>query len=146
MRMMFDRTETLEDRIGMAPDLELGVNNLREFIERGEESVVEPQTAQEFPDSFNRIELRTVWWEKLQDEIGFLLVPPGGVEIGMMIPGVVDNENHTAATASADPAKLAEEIPTGLSIKGTFRLGGAKLAISNPDRPKIANRFSGGPD
>src|ERR1019366_7125729 len=106
MRMMFDRTETLEDRIGMAPDLELGVNNLREFIERGEESVVEPQTAQEFPDSFNRIELRTVWWEKLQDEIGFLLVPPGGVEIGMMIPGVVDNENHRSEEHTSELQSL----------------------------------------
>jgi hypothetical protein len=62
----------------------------------------------------------------------------------MMIPGVIDDEDNAPARMGAGVAKLAEELPAGLSVKRTFRLGNAELPVPNPDGSEVTDRLTGG--
>jgi hypothetical protein len=142
--MLSDRTEALEDGIGACPDCELGVDDLGEFIERAEESVVEPKPSEQLPGALDGIEFWTVGREEMERKIGFLVASPFRMERSMVILGIVGDDDDTPAGATADAAKLAQEAPTGLGVEAAFRFGSAKLAVPDSHRTEVADTLAGG--
>jgi hypothetical protein len=60
MRMLLYCAEAFENGVRVVPDLELEVDDFRELVEGLEKSIVEPEAAEELPDSLDRIELWAV--------------------------------------------------------------------------------------
>lgn len=52
------------------------------------------QTAGQFPDTFDRGELRTVRREEQEGEEFAILVEPGAQELGVVVAGVVEEDDH----------------------------------------------------
>ena len=141
--MSLDCTKTLKNRIWVIPDVELGVDNGREFVERAEEAIVEPEATQELPDPFNGVEFGAVRGKKEQDEPRFLFEPPRAVEVGVVVFGVVDDDDDTATGAAGDAPKPAEIVPAGLGVEVAFRLGSAELPVTEADSTEVTYRLAG---
>ena len=141
---MSNRTEALKDWIRLVPDGELGVDDGGELVKRAEKAVMEPEAAKQFPDALDGVEFRAVGRQEQQDKIGLVDESPLPVQVGVMVFGVVDDDNHASAATTGDAPQLAQEVPASPGIKGTFGLRGAQLAIPEPDGAKVADRFSGG--
>src|ERR1035437_74638 len=144
MRMKLDCTEAFENGIWAAPVLELGVDDFREVVDRLKILIVDPKASQELPDSFNRIEFWAIRRKELQDEVGLLFAPPLGVELSVVIPGVIDDEDNPPAGAGADAVQLAKELPAGLGVKVTLWLGGTELPVPESDGPEVTDCLSCG--
>jgi hypothetical protein len=56
--MLLKRAKALEHRVGARPDFELGIDDLGKLMERGEESVMEPEPPEQLPDALNGVKLR----------------------------------------------------------------------------------------
>ena len=115
--MLSDRAELAKGGIGSRPSRELPVDELGEFGKRRKVTIVEPEFAEEFPDSLDGVEVRAVRREEQQDEAGLLKAAPLGVKRGMVIPGVIDNDDDATAAASAPAPQLTKEGPAGLCIE-----------------------------
>ena len=115
--MWRDVAESLEDVIGTGLGLELRVHDEGGPGQRREVAIVEPAPAQELPDPFDRVKLGAVRREEEQREVGLLGQTPSRVERGVVVAGVVDDDDHAAAGAGTDPTKVAKEGPTGLGFE-----------------------------
>jgi len=141
--MTSNGAEALENGVGLVPDRELSIDDSREFVERAEEAVVKPKASQELPDPFDRIEFGTVRREEQQDEARLLFEPPFPMQVGVVVFGVVDDDDDATAGTAGDTPEFAKILPAGLGIEIAFRLGGAQLSVTNADGPEVADRFSG---
>ena len=142
MRMGFDRTESAKDWIRTGPHLELSVHDEGEFGERWKVAVVEPQAAKELPDALNGVELRAVRGKEKQREVGLLRETPSGVERGVVIFGVIDDDHHAPTRSGADASQMAQECPAGLGIEVTGRWKRAQLAVTQSNGAEVADAFS----
>ncbi len=80
----------------------------------------------------------------MEGKIGFLQPSPSGVERGMVLLGIVRDDDDAAAGAGADPTQTAQEAPAGLGIEAVFRSGGAKLPVPEAHRAEVADALAGG--
>lgn len=140
--MSLDRAEAAQGSVFPVPDGKLCVDDFDELIEFRKVPVVQPEFAQEFPDAFNRVKLRTVRGEEEQDEVRFLSATPLGVKTGVVILGVVDDDNDAAASAAAFSTQLAQKCPAGLGIKAAFRFGSDQATITDSHRAKVTDRLA----
>lgn len=56
----------------------------------------------ELPDTLNGIELRTIGREEVESEMARLIFSPLLVKFGMVVPGVISNDDNAPAAAPAD--------------------------------------------
>ena len=141
--MLSDRAELAKGGIGARPSRELPVDELGELSESRKVAIVEPEFAEKFPYPLDGVEVRAVGREEKQDEAGLLKAAPFGVKSGMVIPSVVDDDDGAAAAASAPAPQLAKEGPGGFGIEAPPRFGSEQSSVSDPDGPKIADKFAG---
>src|SRR5882724_5715702 len=141
--MLSDRAKSSKHRIRPCPEAKLRVNEECEFIDRRKGVIVNPKPTEQFPDAFNGVELRTIGGEKQQREIRFMRLAPRRMEHGVMVPGIVNDDDHTSARPSTDDAQMAEKPPTSLRIEVTRWRQRAQFAISQSYRPEITDAFSG---
>ena len=141
--MLSDRAQLAKGGIGARPGRELPVDELGELIESRKVAIVEPELAEELPDSLDGVEVRAVRREEQQDESGLLKAAPLGVKSGMVIPGVIDDDDDAAAAAPAPAAQLTKEGPAGLGIEAPLGFGSDQPSISDPDGSKVADEFAG---
>ena len=137
--MTSDRAEPTKHRIGMGPDGKLRVDDLHEFCERREVSIVEPKPAEQFPAALNRIELRAVGRKEAQDEVWALGPAPSQMEVGVMILGVVHDDDD--ATPAGTP-EVAQEAPTGFGVKAALRFGGDQPPVTDADGAKATDALA----
>ena len=90
----------------------------------GKYRIVDPESAQELPDPLDRIEIGAVGRQEEQDEIRLLEAAPFGVEVRVVIPGVVEDDDDAATTAPAAFPEFAQERPASFCIETAFGLGG----------------------
>jgi hypothetical protein len=83
--MLLKRAKALEHRVGALPDLELDIDDLGELMERGEESVMEPEPPEQLPDALNGVKLRAIGRKEMEGKIRFLQPSPSGVEPDMVV-------------------------------------------------------------
>jgi len=126
----------------VGPHFELSIHDEGEFSERGKVAVVEPQAAKELPDALNGVELRAVRGKEEQREVGLLREAPSGVERGVVVFGVIDDDHHAPARSGADASQMAQEFPAGLGIEVTRRWERAQFAVAHSNRSEVADAFS----
>ena len=143
MRMWRDVAESLEDVIGTRPGLKSCVHDEGEPCQRRELAIVEQAPSQELPDPFDRVKLGAVRWEEEQREIGLLGQTPSRVERGVVVAGVVDDDDHAAAGAGTDPTQVAKEGPAGLGVEAAGRRQIAELSVTQAHSPEVADGLAG---
>ena len=65
-------------------------------LQEAEVAIVETQSAREFPDPFDGIQIWTIGQQEVQAELGSLLAAPFQMEFGAMILGVVADGQNAA--------------------------------------------------
>ena len=106
----------------------------------------------ELPDPFDRVRLWTVRRQEPQGDAFGVGRPPGSVQPGVVVRGIVQNQHHSPPSRSIGPAELAEEIKEGLGSE-SLRLAqvkrppvsqahGAKVAVAPPCGVVQQNRIA----
>jgi len=142
--MLSQCAKTAEHGVRTRPGRKLQIHWRDEIVERRKVAVVQPQFAQELPDSLDRIELRAVGRKEKQDELGLLLSAPLGMHGGVVIPGVVHDNEHSPTSMPTASAQLAQEGPACLGIKTAFGLGDHQTSVTYPHRAEVADAFARG--
>ena len=94
---------------------------------------MEAAPAGQLPDSFDRVELRAVGREEVEPELAGVAIPPRKVKSGMMVGGVVrDDDDPTVPTLSPLP-ELPEEGIAGRCVEGVRFAPIDEAAIAKPD-------------
>ena len=114
------------------------LDRVDDTAEESEIAIVKAQPPREFPDSFDRVEVRTVGWQKIQSEIGAVLLAPGQMELGSMVSGVVADDHHAAPFADAGCSKCFHEFQEGFSIEAARLLTIVKQTVLEPYGPEIS--------
>src|SRR5947208_10640205 len=115
--MLSNRTESAKHRVCTCPSGKLRVDDLDELRKGREVSIVKPESAKQFPDPFDWVELRTVRGKEEQNKVRILGPAPIEMKFRVMIPGIVDDDDDLATTTASGAAELAQETPTGLGVK-----------------------------
>ena len=83
-------------------------------------AIVQAAPANQFPHSFDGIELRTVGRQEVQTEVVGYFIAPTFVETGVVIPSVVGDDYSLAPSATCYPFQFPQKLPAGLGIKHSF--------------------------
>jgi len=140
--MLSDRAKSTEHSVWTVPRSKLCVDDLTELGERWEVLVMKPESAEQFPNPFDWIKLGTVRRKEKQDKVGLLGAAPSEMEVGMVILGIVDDDDDLATATTGNTPEFTQEAPTGLGVKATFGLGGDQPAVCDSDRAEVADAFA----
>ena len=114
--MLTDGTQAFECCVGCGPSGECSFHRLNDSLEGWKVSVVQAQSARQFPYPFNRVEVGTVGWQELKSESPFLFSSPLGMEIGMMKLRVINDHDDPSSGATTGQTNLLEKRPRGLRV------------------------------
>jgi len=140
--MVLKRIKAPKNRVRLCPGAGLRVDDDGEFGERRKEPIMNPAAAQQLPDALDGIVLRAVGGQETQREILPLQLPPSWVECGVVILGIVDNDDDPATGASTDAAQVLQEVPAALGVEATGGRQGAKVAVLQAHGAKVADAFA----
>ena len=76
-------------------------NGVDYIFQSREVSVMNAYSTNETPDSFNRVQLRTIRREKIQGKSWTLLFSPFMMKFGVVISGIVQNKNYSLPVGTA---------------------------------------------
>src|SRR5688572_17236019 len=80
----------------------------------------------------------------MQPKIRLVLLPPLGMNSGMVIFGVIRDDLHALAGHSAAAFQVLKKFPTGLAVKASRLSAGDQSTIPQTDGPKESHTFAGG--
>ena len=103
--------------IRLSPVRELGFDGNRDIAQAGKVAVMGTKTTRELPHTLRGIQLRTVGRQEIQGETVNPVLSPVPVQSGVVIAGVVGNHHHPSRRASAQGAKLLQELPAGQGVE-----------------------------
>lgn len=142
--MLGDATQALERAVGPRPSAESWLDGSADALQVREVLIVETTAADQFPDPFDRIELRTVRGQKMQPEVLGHLGPPGFVQDSVVIASVVTDDHRFAAGAASETLEFLQEVPASLRIEPAFRARHDQFAVPQAHRAKEADAFARG--
>ena len=87
------------------------------MIKFWERDVMEAKPARQFPDAFNRIELRTIGRKEVERKPRLDLLSPSLMQQRVMVLGIVENNDHSFSASKTLVAQLLQKLPTALSIE-----------------------------
>jgi hypothetical protein len=93
--------------------------------------------ASQFPDSLNRIELRTIGRQEIKAQTFPMIPQPGLQRSSMMISGIVEN-NHHFLLREAVAKEMGQKYLKRLTVK-IFPLLGYQFPVLQTDSPKHPN-------
>jgi hypothetical protein len=96
---------------------EFSFNRKNDVIQLRRVSVMEVSPAGGFPDPLDRIQLRAIGGEEVEDEMFAVFLPPLGMKMGRVESGVVGNHHHASTGAGAGRPKMFEELPAGEGVE-----------------------------
>lgn len=140
--MRLNRTEFFENGVGFCPDSELFVDSEGDFLENGKIAIVEAEASQELPDPLDGVKLRAVRRKEVNDEIRFLCLAPVSMKCGMMISGVVGDDNDLAAGPPANLAEVAQKGPACIGVETSAWLGRDELSVPDSNGTKVADALA----
>src|SRR5579862_8775971 len=140
--MLADGTQLSKCFIGLFPVSELSFHSLQHASQRGEIAIMEAEPSRQLPNPLDRIQIRAVRRQVTQHELRFLLHPPLGMQLGMVILGVIGNHDHPASSPATAVAQLAQKVPGSHRVKAVGFALEEKLSISQTDGAKIADALA----
>ena len=130
--------------IGFSPVRELGFDGSRDIPQAGKVAIMGTKATRELPHTLRGIQLRTVGRQEVQGETVKPLLPPVPVQSGVVIAGVVGNHHHPSRRASAQGAKLLQELPAGQGFELARLPPEEEAAVAQADGSIIAHALAGG--
>lgn len=97
------------------------------------------ESAREFPDSLDGVELRTVGREEEQCEVLADALPPFLVKRGMVEPRIVEHHDDLPPGTSADLPELLEKAPERLRIECMVFLTPREFPVPHAHCTKVPN-------
>lgn len=140
--MLNDPTKPMEGSVWAGPLSEARLNGGDNIIERRKVLIMQAAASDQLPDSFNGIKVRTVRRQEVQSEVGGDPGAPRRVDSGVMIAGIVNDDDDAAPRPTAYALKLAEKIPTGLRIEHSLGWRHDQLAVLKPDSAEETDAFA----
>ena len=67
--------------------------------------VVDAKLSGELPYSFYGVKIGAVWWEVIKAKVRFVFLTPSAVKFGVVVFGVVRNDDHAASAIEAAALK-----------------------------------------
>lgn len=127
----------------MTPSFKGRSDRFHEYFQSRKVMIVNASSSQKLPYSLYGIELRTVRRKKIKAEVFRDLFPPLLVKFGVVVAGIVGNDNDLTSRSLAAFLEFAKEIPTSLGVKVSVRFGHNKFSVSKSYSSEIADAFSG---
>jgi hypothetical protein len=109
------------------------------MIERREIPIVSCHPPGQFPYSFDRIQIRTVRWQKFGLKSRLCSLPPIFMQCRMMMSNVIGDHEYLPVGAQTDVPQLLKEGKAGFGIKSTVFAPVYQLAVSQSHGNKISN-------
>jgi len=142
--MLGNSTKFPERLIRLRPARKPYFDRLHDAVQRREVTIVQSKPTSQFPDPFNRIQIRTVRRQVTHPKIGLLLGPPLGVKLGVVILGVIRDHHHLATGPAATLAQLTKKAPGGHGIKAGGFAREEKLSIAQTDGTEVTDALARG--
>jgi hypothetical protein len=122
----------------------LPFDDLDDGFELGEVLVVQTSASRLLPDSFDRVQIRAVRRQIIQGEGWLLLFPPLLMQKGVVVFGIVADDDHLSAFAPAARCQLLEKIPKALGVEFRLFAPDDELAVAQAHRAKVADALACG--
>jgi hypothetical protein len=106
--------------------------------------VVDAELSGEFPHSFYGIEIGAVRWKVIKAKLRFMFLTPSAVKFGVVIFGVVGNDDHAAPAIETAALKQTQEVPCGHGIKAVEFARKNEFAIPKSYCAEVANTLARG--
>jgi hypothetical protein len=87
------------------------------LIKFWEVNVMQAKSARQFPDAFNRIEVRTIGRKKVEDKPRLDLLSPSLMQQRVMVLRIVQNNDHLFSASKTLVVQLLQKLLTALSIE-----------------------------
>ena len=139
-----NRAQLAEGFVAVVPLPKLRLYRLDHFVEMTKVLIMNAQLARQLPDPFNRIKIGAVRRQVLQMKPLIVSLAPLPMQLGMMIAGVVENQNHAFAGALTALEQLLQKLPIGLPVKLPTLLRISEFPILKPHSAEIAHTFARG--
>ena len=127
----------------MCPFCKLAFDGFDDGFEEAEVAIVETESAREFPDSLDRIEFRTVGREEVECEDCRVLLPPGQVQPGVMVFGVVADRDNSATLNRARFPQEFQECPEAFAVEPSRFPNPEELPVSEPHGAEVSYAVPG---
>lgn len=98
----------------------------------------------QFPKSLNGIQIGAVGRKKIQGKVSPVLLPPVFMKIGMMISGIVRNDQDAPSGFGTDLPKIAHEGIESHSIESTLLSLKGEFAVAQSNGAEVADALARG--
>ena len=98
------------------PFEELGFHSCDDLLESAKIAIVKPKAAQQLPDTLNGIEDGRIGRQIIETEAGRFLLSPVFVQQGVVVFGIVGDDDNLPSRNPADFLELDQELPEGLEF------------------------------
>ena len=142
MPILGEGAQAAESAVWARPRAQAGRNGSHDAIKVREVLIMQTAATNQFPNPLNRIELRTIRRQEVEMEMIGDALAPRRMEAGMMIAGIVANDDDLAVRFTAAALQFAQEIPTGARIEHPVRSRHHQLAVTEANRTKEADAFA----
>ena len=104
---------------------------------------MKPKAAQQLPDTLNGIEDRRIGRQIIEAEAGRFLLSPVFVQQGVVVFGIVGDDDNLPSRNAANFLELDQELPEGLGVKVQGLASGEQFAIAQAHGTEVAHTFTG---
>ena len=117
MAYLYDCTQFFERIAPGTPLIKLSLSAYAHLIKFWKVDVMEAKPASQFPDTFNRIELRTIRRKKVEAKPRLDLLSPSLMQQGVMVLRIVENNDRSSSASKTLVVQLLQKLPAALSIE-----------------------------
>ena len=99
--MLNECAEATEGGVWPRPRVQSGDDRVENTVQGGEVLIVQTRAADQFPNSLDRVEFRTVRRQEMQSKVAGHLLSPVRVKAGVVIARIVGDDDNFAAARAA---------------------------------------------
>jgi hypothetical protein len=143
MLMLNDRTEAAQGSIRTGPRFEPRLDGRCHVFKLRKVLIVQAAAPDQLPDTLDWVEFGAVGGQKVQTKVICDFLPPSRMQLGMVIAGIVYDDDDLTPGSAAEPFEFAQEIPAGARIEAAFGVRHHQPAVFEANRAKEADAFAG---
>ena len=140
--MLGEATKTLKSGVRTRPLAEARSDGGHHALQGREVLIVQAPAAKQFPHSFDGIELRAIRRQEVQAEVAGHFAPPRGVQLCVMVTGIVADEDDLPTGVAAQTLQFVQEGPASLRVKHAFRSRHDQFAVPQAHGPEEADALA----
>jgi len=140
--MLSDPAEARQRGVWTGPGPKARSDCRDDVAQLGKVLVVQTAAADQFPNTFDRIEFRTVRRQKVEDKMVGNFLSPRFMQTGVVIASIVDDHDNLSARGLGDSFNPSIEAPAGAGVEHPVRRRHDQFAILQAHGPKVTDAFT----